>query len=236
LTISNETRNRVKGVFEPIALALGRLGLSPDALTVVGFAITVVGAILLAQEQWLAGGIVVLIGGVFDMFDGTLARATNRVSRWGAFLDSTLDKTGEIVVYLGIIAGLQSVGLADGPLLAAAALGASVMVSYTRARSEGLGFAKGAGMAAVGIMPREVRLAVLSVGLILAGLLGTHPQFVDGSTGAGGMAVPLGVSALFLALGIITIGSTFTTIQRILHVRSQANQPAAGRPTEQEHQ
>ena len=235
MTISNETRDRVKGVFEPIALGLGRLGVTPDGLTLIGFAITVVGAILLAQEQWLAGGIVVLIGGIFDMFDGTLARATNRVSRWGAFLDSTLDKTGEIVVYLGIIAGLQSVGIADGPLLAATALGASVMVSYTRARSEGLGFTKGAGMAAVGIMPREVRLAVLSVGLILAGLLGTRPQFVDESSGAGGMAVPLGVSALFVALGVITIGSTITTIQRILHVRSQANQPAPSRPTEQEH-
>jgi CDP-diacylglycerol--glycerol-3-phosphate 3-phosphatidyltransferase len=235
LTISNQTRDRVKGIFEPIALALGRFGLTPDALTVLGFAITVVGAILLAQQQWLAGGIVVLIGGVFDMFDGTLARATNRVSRWGAFLDSTLDKAGEIVAYLGIIAGLQSVGLADGPLLAAAALGASVMVSYTRARSEGLGFTKGAGMAAVGIMPREVRLAVLSLGLILAGLLGTSPYFVDGSSGAGGMAVPIGASVLFLALGIIAVGSTITTIQRILHVRSQANQPASSRPTEQEH-
>ena len=234
--ISNDARDRIKGIFEPIALGLGRLGLSPDALTVVGFAITLVGAVLLAQEQWLAGGLVVLVGGVFDMFDGTLARATGRVSRWGAFLDSTLDKAGEIVVYLGIIAGLQSVGIADVPLLAAAALSASLMVSYTRARSEGLGFTKGAGMAAIGIMPREVRLAVLSVGLILAGLLGTRPYFVDGSSGAGGMAVPIGAGVLFLALAIIAVGATLTTTQRILHVRSQANQPATSRPTEQEHQ
>jgi phosphatidylglycerophosphate synthase len=234
--ITNDARDRIRGAFEPIALGLGRLGLSPDALTVIGFAITVVGAVLLAQEQWLAGGLVVLVGGVFDLFDGTLARATGRVSKWGAFLDSTLDKTGEIVVYLGIIAGLQSVGIADGPLLAAAALGASLMVSYTRARSEGLGFTPGAGMAAIGIMPREVRLAVLSLGLILAGVLGTRPYFVDGSSGAGGMAVPIGTSALFLALGIIALGATITTIQRILHVRSQANQPATSRPTEQEHQ
>jgi phosphatidylglycerophosphate synthase len=234
--MTNDARDRIKGAFEPIALGLGRLGLSPDALTVVGFAITVVGAVLLAGEQWLAGGLVVLLGGVFDMFDGTLARATGRVSRWGAFLDSTLDKTGEIVVYLGIIAGLQSVGIADGPLLAAAALGASLMVSYTRARSEGLGFTKGAGMAAIGIMPREVRLAVLSVGLILAGLLGTRPYFVDGSSGAGGAVFPIGASVLFIALGIVAVGATITTIQRILHVRSQANQPATSRPTEQEHQ
>ena len=235
MTISNQTRDRVKGIFEPIALALGRLGLTPDALTLLGFAITVVGAVLVAQEQWLAGGIVVLIGGVFDMFDGTLARATGRVSRWGAFLDSTLDKTGEIIVFLGIIAGLQSVGIADGPLLAAAAMGAAVMVSYTRARSEGLGFTSGSGMAAVGIMPREVRLAVLSVGLILAGLLGTRPYLVDGTSGAGGAVFPIGVFALFIALGIIAVGGAITTIQRILHVRAQANREASSRPTEQEH-
>jgi len=138
-------------------------------------------------------------------------------------------------VFLGIIAGLQSVGIADGPLLAAAAMGAAVMVSYTRARSEGLGFTSGSGMANIGIMPREVRLVVLTVGLILAGLLGTRPYFIDGSSGAGGVAFPIGISALFIALGIIIVGGVITTIQRILHVYRQATTPAAGRSTEQEH-
>ena len=183
---SNQTRDRVKKVFEPIPVALGRAGLTPDALTVLGFGITVVGAWLLGQQLWLAGGLVVLAGGVFDMFDGTLARATGRVSRWGAYLDSTLDKAGEIIVYVGLVAGLQQVGYLDAPVYAVAALGASVMVSYTRARAEGLGFAPGSGMAAVGIMPREVRLVVLSVGLVLAGLLGTDP--CAGATAAGAPA------------------------------------------------
>jgi CDP-diacylglycerol--glycerol-3-phosphate 3-phosphatidyltransferase len=94
MTISNDSRARVKKVFEPIALAMGRAGLTPDGLTLIGFAITVVGAILLAYEQWLIGGIVVFIGGVFDMFDGTLARATGLASPLGAFMDSVFDRAG----------------------------------------------------------------------------------------------------------------------------------------------
>jgi len=224
LTISNQTRDRVKGIFEPIALALGRLGLTPDALTLIGFGITLVGAILLATQQWLIGGVVVLVGGIFDMFDGTLARATNRVSRLGAFMDSVFDRWGEVIVYLGIVIGCVSAEFGAGAIAAGAAMGASVMVSYARAKSEGLGFTAGMRMAAVGIMPREVRLVLLTAGLIVAALTG---GVVPGSAGA---------SWLLSVLAVITIGSTITTIQRILHVRGQANQPAPGRPTEQEHQ
>jgi phosphatidylglycerophosphate synthase len=215
LTISNQSRDRVKGIFEPIALALGRLGLTPDALTLIGFAITIVGAVLLTQQQWLLGGVVVLAGGVFDMFDGTLARATGKVSKLGAFMDSVFDRWGEAIVYVGIVAGGVLAGHERVPILAAAAMGAAFMVSYARAKSEGLGFTTGTGMAAVGIMPREIRLVVLSLGLILSG--------------ASNMA------ALEFALAVIAVGGTITTIQRILHVRAQANREASSRPIEQEH-
>jgi len=67
MSISNESRSRIKQVFEPIALGMGRLGLTPDALTLIGFAITVLGAVLLAANLWLVGGIVVFLGGGFDM-------------------------------------------------------------------------------------------------------------------------------------------------------------------------
>ena len=221
MTISNDSRARVKKVFEPIALGMGRLGLTPDALTLIGFAITVVGAALVSQQQWLAGGVVILFGGVFDMFDGTLARATGKVSNLGAFMDSVFDRAGEVIVYVALVAALQSVATLDGTLLAAAALGSAVMVSYTRAKSEGLGFTKGSGMAAIGIMPREVRLVILSVGLILAGFLGTGP-IAPCSDCVRTSTYPLGEFALLGALAIITIGSILTTIQRILHVRNQA--------------
>jgi len=229
LTISNQTRDRVRGVFEPIALALGRLGLSPDALTIIGFAITFVGAILLATQQWLLGGIVVFAGGAFDMLDGALARATGKVSRLGAFMDSVLDRAGEAIVYVGIIAGLQEARLTNGPLLAAAAMGAALMVSYTRARSEGLGFTTGAGMATVGLMSREVRLVVLSLGSVGAGIFG-----IDVPCGTLFCVDPLvpGSTFLTIALAIIAVGGTITTIQRIVHVRSQARQQSSSQPAE----
>ena len=215
MTISNQTRDRVKSVFEPIALALGRLGLTPDALTLIGFGITVVGAVLLAMQLWLLGGIVVLVGGIFDMFDGTLARATGRVSRVGAFMDSVFDRWGEAIVYFGIITGSVLAGHQRLPVLGAAAMASAFMVSYIRAKSEGLSFTQGIGMAAVGLMPREVRLVILSLGLILA----SGPENLS----------------LEFALGVIAVGATVTSIQRILHVRQQASEPATSRPIEQEH-
>lgn len=204
----------MKGVFEPIALALGRAGLTPDALTLIGFAITVAGAALVGLQHWTLGGIIVLFGGVFDMFDGTLARATGRVSRFGAFVDSVFDRAGEAIVYLGIIVGSAIDEHTRVPILATAAMGSAFMVSYVRARSEGLGFTTGSGMAAIGLMPREVRLVILSIGLILA----DSPN----------------IKALEATLAIITIGATLTVIQRILHVRAQATRETASLPTEQE--
>ena len=237
MTLSNDSRDRVKQAFEPVALAMGRAGLTPDGVTLIGFGITVGGAVLLSQQLWLVGGLVVFLGGIFDMFDGTLARATGQVSKLGAFMDSVFDKAGEIVAYLGIVAGLQAFGVPEGPLLAAAAMGAAVMVSYTRSRAEGLGFTAGAGMAAVGIMPREVRLVILSFGLVAAGLIGAYPgQALDCQVSP---LMPLdcgpfssGIGYLFVALAIIAIGGLLTTIQRIIHVRNQARPQASSQPTE----
>jgi phosphatidylglycerophosphate synthase len=224
MSISNESRSRIKAVFEPIALGMGRLGLTPDGLTLIGFGITVVGAALLTQQAWLAGGIVVFLGGVFDMFDGTLARATGKVSPLGAFMDSVFDRWGEAIVYLGIVIGCAWGGFIEGAMLATAAMGAAFMVSYTRAKSEGLGFTAGTGMAAVGVMPREVRLVILSLGLILAPTP-IHEAVPSNAACAGACDFPQGGS-LGVALAIIAIGATITVIQRILHVRSQAKSAA----------
>ena len=82
------------------------------------------------------------------MFDGTLARATGRVSKLGAFYDSVFDRAGEVIVYIGLVVGLQELGILNGTVFAAAAMGSAVLVSYTRSKSEGLGFTSGSGMAA----------------------------------------------------------------------------------------
>ena len=239
MTFSNDSRDRVKGAFEPVALAMGRAGLTPDALTLIGFGITVIGAVIVSQQLWLLGGLVVFVGGAFDLFDGTLARATGKASRLGAFLDSVFDRWGEALVYLGIVvAGSDFAGSGSLAVLAAFAMGSAFMVSYTRAKSEGLGFTAGTGMAAIGIMPREVRLVILSLGLVLAGLFTAGNPLLQLLT----FTLPGAVIELALpwagewwlaaALAIIGAGSTITTIQRILHVRNQARQQASSHPTE----
>ncbi len=146
--------------------------LSPNALTLIGFGIACVAAVAAGAQWWLAAGLLVVFGGVFDLFDGALARATGRVSRLGAFMDSVFDRWGEGVVYVGVAWGCLAGGFDLGAILAAAAMASAFMVSYTRAKSESLGFAAGPGMANVGLAPREVRIAILTIGLIAAALAG----------------------------------------------------------------
>ena len=155
--------------------ALARLGLSPNALTVIGFLIACAAAVAAGAQAWLLAGFLVIFGGIFDMFDGLVARATGKASKAGAFLDSTFDRWGEGVVYIGIVAGCLFAGYDLGAILAAAAMSAAFMVSYTRARAESLGFAPGKGMANVGLAPREVRLVILTVGVDARGRVRGHP-------------------------------------------------------------
>jgi len=223
--LTPETRSRVRGLMTPIAVGLGRLGLTPNALTLIGFGIAIVAAAFAAAQLWLVAGLLVVFGGVFDLFDGALARATGRASVVGAFLDSTFDRWGEAIVYAGIVWGALGLGVDRPVVLAAAAMGAAFMVSYTRAKAESLGFAPGTGMANVGLAPREVRIAILTIGLIAAGLL---PGLPADTSGAGGAAYPASAIALELALGLIAVLATITTIQRIVVTLNQARRQHPG--------
>jgi CDP-diacylglycerol--glycerol-3-phosphate 3-phosphatidyltransferase len=230
--VSPGTRQRVRDLATPIARGLGRLGLSPNALTVIGFLGTSVAAFAAASQWWLAAGVLVLVFGIFDLFDGTLARASGRATKLGAFLDSTFDRAGEAIVYLGIAAGSLAAGFEAGSILAASAMAAAFMVSYTRAKAESLGFASGSGLANIGLAPREVRLALLAAGLILVALAGPLVVPPPCSETAPGVltciyvlyaSMPLtGSTILATTLGLITVLATLTTIQRILHVRAQS--------------
>lgn len=218
--VSPELRARVRGVATPIAVAFGRLGLTPNHLTLIGFGVAILAAVAAAQQAWLGAGLLVIFGGVFDLFDGALARATGKASKVGAFMDSVFDRAGEAVVYIGIAAGLVAADFGVGALWAAAAMGASFMVSYTRAKSESLGFTAGSGMAAIGAAPREVRLILLSLGLVLA----PSPIYEGvpvGTACAGPCDFPQG-GALSVALVVIAVLATITTIQRIVHVIRQS--------------
>jgi CDP-diacylglycerol--glycerol-3-phosphate 3-phosphatidyltransferase len=202
--VSAATRERVRGLATPVATALGRLGLTPNALTVIGFAGTCAAAWAASTQRWLLAGVLLLVFGIFDLFDGTLARATGRVSKLGAFLDSTFDRAGEAIVYLGIMAACMDAGFILGAILAPAAMAAAFMVSYVRAKAESLGFDAGRRMANVGLAPREVRVVILVIGLV---------------TAAGPSLDGLGI-----ALAAIAALATLTTIQRTFHVYAQAKE------------
>jgi CDP-diacylglycerol--glycerol-3-phosphate 3-phosphatidyltransferase len=207
--VSNQTRDRLRGLARPVALGLGRLGLTPNALTVIGFLGTCVAAVAAAAQWWLAAGILVIAFGIFDMFDGALARATGTASRFGAFLDSTLDRTGESLVLAGAAVGCAAAGFTWGVALAGVAAAFASSVTYTRAKAESLGL-----RGDVGVAPRPERIVVLAVGLVLASMSWTVDNALPG-------AFARGSTWLAIALGLIAVLSAITVVQRIVHVRHQ---------------
>jgi CDP-diacylglycerol--glycerol-3-phosphate 3-phosphatidyltransferase len=157
-----ETLHRGFGVvFAPFARLLGQAGVSPNQLSVAGAALNAAAAALVVAGRPVAAGALYLFGGGFDMMDGLLARITGRESALGAFLDSTLDRVSEGVVF----AALAYVFAVDGGALDAAAvvlaLLLSGLVSYVRARAEGLGLS-----CRVGLFTRPERVVLLAAGLM----------------------------------------------------------------------
>lgn len=189
-------RARIKQIGEPIALFLGRLGLSPDALTVAGFGIVLAASGAAATGEWVLTAVILIFGTLFDGLDGTLARATGKTSEFGAFLDSTMDRAGEAVIYAGIAAGAAASGNTELIVLATLALGLGSLVSYVRARGEGLGV-----RADVGLAQRAERAAMLVAGLLAGGLLDT--------------------AWLTAALLLICAASLVTVAQRVRFVRAR---------------
>jgi len=155
-------RGKTKDAITRVAVFIGRSGISPNALTVTGFALTLPVAYLLAKGRWQGAGLLLLFSGLFDAIDGAVARATNRTSPFGAFLDSTLDRFGEAVIYLGLMVYYAGKGDPLGGVLVYITIVGSLMVSYARARAEGLGV-EGKG----GLFTRFERLALLVVALLL---------------------------------------------------------------------
>jgi CDP-diacylglycerol--glycerol-3-phosphate 3-phosphatidyltransferase len=193
--LSTRAKEAARGLLAPVVRLAVAMRLTPNAITVIGFGIVVAAAVLIGNGSLLAGALVLTAGSLLDAVDGALARATGVSSAFGSFLDSTLDRAAEAVLFGGIAAYyLQTAADPAAPvLLALLALAGSFMVSYTRARAEGIGLT-----ASVGLAPRLERLVLIVAGIGLAGL-----GFEIGLIGA---------------LAIIAILSVATTIQRIWHV------------------
>jgi CDP-diacylglycerol--glycerol-3-phosphate 3-phosphatidyltransferase len=183
-------RNVSSSITSPIVRLLARTPLTPDALTWLGFLVSIGAAVLVVTDHFLAAGIVVLVAGAFDMLDGALARLTGRVSRFGGILDSTLDRLSEAVVLLALLAVFARDQHIAGSLLVGVTLLLSLMVSYIRARIEGMGIECRAGF-----FTRPERVVVMALGLLLN-------QFDH---------------ALLTALAIIAGLSFITVVERMLY-------------------
>jgi len=158
-------RQRSQLVLQPIARVLGRLGLTPNMLTMIGVGLNVLVAVVLARGSLGLGGVLLLLSSSFDALDGTLARLTGQQSQFGAFFDSTLDRYSEAIVYGGLLYYFLKQDAYPEPMLVYSAIIGSLMVSYARARAEGIG-----AECKVGLLTRAERMLVLAAGLIL-GLL-----------------------------------------------------------------
>jgi CDP-diacylglycerol--glycerol-3-phosphate 3-phosphatidyltransferase len=159
--VTNWARKWGASVIQPIALFLARLGLTPNAITVLGFLMTAAVAVVLATGHTQLAGALLIGTLAFDAVDGTLARLMGTASRFGAFLDSTLDRWAEVVLYGALVWVFLETGQDTGVLLAVAAMATSLMVSYTRARAEGVGL-----QCKEGLLTRFERLVILIAGLI----------------------------------------------------------------------
>ena len=194
--LTTSERTKIKRIGEPIALLLGRIGFSPDALTLVGFGIVLVATAQVAAGNWAIAAGILIAGTLFDGLDGTLARATDRVTAFGAFFDSSLDRAAEAAIYAGIVYSAAVLGDIHIVTAATLALGVGSLVSYVRARGEGLGVS-----AHGGIAQRAERAIVLILGLLAAGITAE-------------------TNYLLYALLIIVALSAVTVVQRIVFVRT----------------
>jgi CDP-diacylglycerol--glycerol-3-phosphate 3-phosphatidyltransferase len=204
-------KEQARSVFHPIAEALAKRGVKPDHVTVAGLGLSILAGLLFSRGDFLSAAIMLALGGLCDMLDGDVARATGSSTKFGAFLDSTLDRIGEGALFAGLAAyyfsraqggslwiqGDVDAGARWGDpegrtmaFLALATLILSFMVSYTRARAEGLGYE-----CKVGVMERPERMLLLLVGALLG------QRFMPGILG------------LLFLLTLVTVG------QRVYHVR-----------------
>ncbi len=157
-----EMKARTRQGAERLVQPLVQAGVSPNVLTLAGFLLNGVVGGLLAMGVGPVGGLLVWLAGATDLLDGALARAAGRSSVFGAFLDSTLDRFSEAVVLLGLLGLFLRQGEMGGAVPVTLALIGSFMVSYTRARAEGLGL-----RCEVGWFDRPARVAILGLGLLL---------------------------------------------------------------------
>src|SRR3954466_8616368 len=174
--------------------------LTPNAISLTGFALCVVAAVLVWQDEYFLGGVAFVVGSVCDTLDGRYSRMSGKGTPFGAFLDSTLDRIEEGVVLTAVAFQFSDRGDQLAVCAVVIAVVASLMVSYTRARAEALGVE-----CKVGIADRAVRVVILSAALLLTSF---------------------GLDVLDIGVYVLAVLSVITVVQRIWHVRSELTRPA----------
>lgn len=195
---------------KPVVGRLVRAHVRPNTITTLGAAIVVGSAVAFGLSEIRLGGFLLLLSGLFDILDGQVARVGGSSSTFGAFYDSTLDRVGEAALFAGIAlhfmrGGLPPPQITLGVMLAITALAASLLVSYTRARAEGLGLE-----CKVGIAARAERFLVLGA-----------PTLLFGNAWSGRL--------LFWIVAVLALVTVITVVQRIIYVARTANAVPARR-------
>ena len=186
-------QNGFVNLLTPLIKLLTRWGINPNSFTLAGLIITSMAAVALILGHLRLGGFLILLGGLCDTIDGSLARFADKATQFGAMFDSAVDRYSEFVMFFGVI--VYFVMLKDYPssVVAFFALCGSIMVSYSRAKAESLGFDS-----LVGIMQRPERIVFLGLGALI------HP------------------GVLKLAIWLVAIFANFTALQRIRHAYKQS--------------
>jgi CDP-diacylglycerol--glycerol-3-phosphate 3-phosphatidyltransferase len=195
--VPDRVAERTRAGIGPLARALAGLGVTANAVTIAGGVLSVIGAGLIAAGLPLPAVVVLLIGTLADTLDGQIAKASGGGTRFGAFLDSTVDRVADGVLFAGAAASGASLGQ---PLLvwsSLVALIASFLVSYVRAKAESLGAS-----ARVGPAPREARIVIFLIGLAAWAVFALQALFVT-------------------AVIVLALLSSITFVVRVVHVGRQ---------------
>jgi CDP-diacylglycerol--glycerol-3-phosphate 3-phosphatidyltransferase len=160
--LTDRVRQWSRGIINPVAGLVSRTGISPNGITVIGFLLMVGVGLVLSQGYLRLAGVLLIVAALFDALDGALARLQDRVTPFGAFFDSTMDRYAEAAVFLGVLVYFLRQGASTEVILTYIAIIGSLMVSYTRARGEGLGVSiRG------GLLSRLERMVILVLFLLL---------------------------------------------------------------------
>jgi CDP-diacylglycerol--glycerol-3-phosphate 3-phosphatidyltransferase len=221
----DEGQKMVYGVINPFINLLVKCGITPNMITFFGLILNLLASVVLIygaekgerMDHRYVGlaGFIILLGGLMDMVDGRLARVANLSSDYGALFDSVLDRYSEMVMFLGICYYLVSYDYFLSSLFAFIAMIGSVMVSYTRARAEGLGVS-----ASVGIMQRPERILLIGVAALACGIF-SNIFGGDYKIDMEGLPFPLfeTITIFTLPIFVLAIMANITALRRLFHAR-----------------